>query len=194
MNTHPVLFCPFCRESFEGIERCPSHDLALIDFQQLARVDLASDDARLPVQSLRGGRGWLLAGAVLTLCAFFLPLAHLSGAVEVESTLRALTGRAPRLWLLPAAALATLSVLARRRTPSAMRGARVAVGLLALIPSAVVVVTLENTRAASAQLARTLGAQIHVHVGAGAWLVWSALVPLLWGSLRFGVMPRPRVR
>lgn len=194
MSAQSVLFCPFCRESFEGIERCPSHDLALIDFRQLARVELVSDQARLPLHSLRGGRGWLLLGAVLTLCAFFLPLARLSGAVEVESTLWELTGRAPRLWLLPAAALATLSVLARRRTPAAMRGARVAVGLLAVIPSAVVVATLASTDEATAELARNLGAQIDVHIGVGAWLVWSAVLPLLWGSLRFGVMSRPRMR
>jgi hypothetical protein len=194
VSAHSVLFCPFCRESFEGIERCPSHDLALIDFRELARAELASDDARLPVQSLRGGRGWLFAGALLTLCAFFLPLAQLSGAVDVENSLGELTARAPRLWLVPAAALATLSVLARRRTPAGMRGARLVVGLLALVPSAVVVATLVGTRTATAQLAESLGSQVHAHVGAGAWLVWGALAPLLWGSLRFGVMPRPRVR
>jgi hypothetical protein len=141
------------------------------------------------------GRGPLFAGAVLTSVAFFCPLVRLSGQVAIENTLRELaTGRAPRLWLVPATGLAVLSILVRRRTPAGMRGARLALCLLSLLPSGLVLVTLSGAAAAAQRMAEQLGARVSVHWGIGAWLTLAAAVPLLWGSLRFGVPPKPRVR
>jgi hypothetical protein len=189
-----VLFCPFCAEPFEGLERCPTHDLALVPFRELPRAR-TPDDARVALTSPIFGRGSLFGGALLTLIAFFCPLVRLSGQVEIENTLRELaTGRAPRLWLVPAAALAVISILVRRRTPAGMRGARLALCLLSLLPSGLVLFTLSGAGAAAQRMAEQLGARIAVHWGAGAWLTWAAAIPLLWGSLRFGVPPKPRVR
>jgi hypothetical protein len=189
-----VLFCPFCAEPFEGVARCPAHDLALVPFRELPRTRTA-DDARVALTSPMFGRGSLFGGALLTLIAFFCPLVRLSGQVEIENTLRELaTGRAPRLWLVPAAALAVISILVRRRTPAGMRGARLALCLLSLLPSGLVLFTLSGAGAAAQRMAEQLGARIAVHWGAGAWLTLGAAIPLLWGSLRFGVPPKPRVK
>jgi hypothetical protein len=188
-----VLFCPFCAEPFEGLVRCPTHDLALVPFRELPRAR-TPDDARVALASPTFGRGALFAGAVVTLVAFFCPLVRLTGQVEIENTLRDLaTGRAPRLWLVPATALAVISILMRRRTPAGMRGARLALCLLSLLPSGLVLFTLSGAAAAAQRMAEQLGAHIGVHWGVGAWLTLAAAIPLAWGSLRFGVPPKPRV-
>lgn len=190
-----VLFCPFCSEAFEGVERCPSHDLALVPFRELPRALPRGDDTGIPLHSAAFGKGPLFVGALLTLVAFFCPLVRLSGQVEIQNTLRELaTGRAPRLWLVPAAALAVLSILLRRRTPASMRSARLALCLLSVLPSALVAFTLSGAGAAARRMAQQFGASISVHWGAGAWLTWGAAVLLLWGSLRFGVRAQTRVR
>jgi uncharacterized membrane protein len=194
MDDSRVMFCPFCHEPFEGIARCPSHDLALVEYRELSRSRLVPEDAQLPLLSLQGARGFVLMGALVTLLAFFLPMARLSGQVEAVNTLRELASRAPRLWLVPAAALAALSVLVRRRSPVAMRSARLALGMLALIPSAVVGFTLLGTHEAAVQMSLDLGGPVRVHLGLGSWLIFVALAPLLWAAVRFGVMRRPRVR
>lgn len=194
MTDSAVLFCPFCSEPFEGLDRCPSHDLALVPFRDLPRAR-TPDDARVALASPTFGRGALFIGAVLTLVAFFCPLVRLSGQVEIQNTLRELaTGRAPRLWLVPAAALAVISILVRRRTPAGMRGARLALFMLSLLPTGLVLFTLSGAGAAAQRMAEQLGARIAVHWGAGAWLTLAAAIPLLWGSLRFGVPPKPRVQ
>lgn len=195
MTDRGVLFCPFCAEPFEGLSRCPAHDLELVPFRELSRLRTTDDDDRVPVYSPSMGRGALFLGVIVTLVAFLCPLVRLSGAIELTNTLEELaTGRAPRLWLVPAAAVATLSILLRRRTPSQMRGARLALCLLAALPSVVVAVTLAGASDAAQLLAQKLGGHIQVHWGAGAWLVWIAAIPLLWGSLRFGAQAKRRVR
>lgn len=194
MSDSRVLFCPFCAEAFEGLERCPSHDLALVPFRELPR-QRTPDDARVAIGSPRFGRGALFGGAALTFIAFFCPLVRLSGQVEIENTARELAaGRAPRLWLVPAVALAVISILARRRTPAGMRGARLALCLLSLLPTGLVLFTLSGAGTAAQRMAEQLGARIAVHWGEGAWLTLFALIPLLWGSARFGVPEKPRVR
>lgn len=195
MTDGGVLFCPFCAEPFEGCARCPAHDLELVPFRALSRLRATDDHAPVPAYALSMGRGALAIGAALTVVAFLCPLVHLSGAVELTNTLDELArGRAPRLWLVPAAALATISILLRRRTPIGMRGARLALCLLAVLPSAVIAVTLVGAGDAAQLLGRQLGGPIHVHWGVGAWLVWLAALPLLWGSVRFGAHAKRRVR
>jgi len=195
MPDSAVLFCPFCAEPFEGVARCPTHDLELVPFRELARLRAIDDEARVPVFTLGMGRGPLFLGAALTLVAFVCPLVRLSGQIELTNTIVELAiGRAPRLWLVPAAALAILSIVVRRRTPVGMRGARLALWLLALLPSIVVAVTVSGAHQATAQLAGRLGTRIDVHWGAGTWLVWIAALPSIWGSARFGVRPTPRVQ
>jgi hypothetical protein len=131
----------------------------------------------------------------MTLVAFFCPLVRLSGQVEIENTMRELaTGHGLMLWFVPVTALAVVSILVRRRTPVGMRGARLVLCLLSLLPSGVVLYILAGAAAAAQRMAEQLGSRISVHWGAGAWLSLIAAIPLLWGSLRFGVPPKPRVR
>jgi hypothetical protein len=192
-----MRFCPFCKEAFEDVDRCPTHDVELVGLRELGRVAAAStaDDVVLSAWSLGRGRGLLVFGAVLTLIAFFLPLASLSGDLHATNTLFTLArGRALRLWIVPMAAFAVLLMLYRRRTGPDMRSARVAALFLSLLPIAVVIYTLLGTRSAALRLAEQLRSDIQLQIGLGSWLVGLASIPLVWGSLVLGVRPKPRVR
>jgi hypothetical protein len=192
-----MRFCPFCKEAFDDTERCPTHDVELVGLRELGLIAAAStsDDAALPAWSPRRGRGLLGFGALLTLIAFFLPLASLSGDLHVTNSLFTLArGRALRLWIVPMAAFALLLMVYRRRTGPEMRGARVAALFLSVLPSAVVIFTLLGTRSAALRLAEQLRSDVQLQIGLGSWLVGVASVPLLWGSIMFGVRPKPRVR
>jgi hypothetical protein len=192
-----IRFCPFCREPFEDIARCPTHDIELVTLRALGAITAASvpDDAPLPLWSPRRGRGLLFSGALITLLAFFCPLATLSGELHASNTLLALArARAPRLWLVPLAAFALFSLLYRRRTANELRAARVGSVFLALIPSAVVIFTLIGVHDAVRQLAAQRDALVQLQIGWGAWLVFLAGVLLVWGSAVLGVRRAQRVR
>jgi hypothetical protein len=191
-----ILFCPFCREAFDGVPRCPTHDVALVTLRELGALAAATipEDEREPWYSMRAGRGFIAAAAVLTLIAFFCPLATLSGDLHTTNSLWTLAhGRALRLWIAPTAALALLSILYRRRSATEMRGARLAALFVSLLPSAVVIYTLFGARAAAARMVDRLRADVELHIGFGAWLVFGATALSIYGSLRFGVRPKPRV-
>ena len=197
MTEGSVRFCPFCKEAFDDESRCPSHDLALVSLRELGRLAAVAgnDDAPESVWCVRHGRGPLAAGAFLTLVAFFLPFATLHGELTVTNTLLSLAhGRALRLWIVPMAALALLSLLARRRTPAQMRGARLAAIFVSLLPGAVVAFTLRGAFAAAARLSQQLHAGWHLEVGLGVWLVAFATGLLLWGSATLGQRSHARVR
>src|ERR1700741_1529616 len=107
--TDQVLFCPFCREAFEGDQRCPEHELDLVTWAELPRaVPQLTDDYALPWPSLRLGRGWVAGGAAVALFAFVaLPLAGVDGALRMGGTMLMLAvASTPKLWLVPAAAWA----------------------------------------------------------------------------------------
>jgi hypothetical protein len=193
----PIRFCPFCRESFEDVERCPSHDVALVSLRELGALAAAdvNEDAVLPVWSLRQGRGLIALGAALTLLAFFCPMASLSGELHTSNTLWKLAhGRALRLWIAPTAVFALSLILYRRRSCIDMRSARLATLFVSLLPSALVIYTLLGAQSAADRLAQQLRGQVQLHIGFGAWLIWLAGVLLVWGSARFGVRRKPRVR
>jgi hypothetical protein len=192
-----VRFCPFCREAFEDCERCPSHDLQLVSLRELSAISAADvpDDMTLPIWSGRLGRAELCAGACLTVIGFFCPFGSLSGDLTLTSTLYALaSGRAPRLWIVPMAALALVMLLVRRRSGPALRGARLSALIVSILPSAVVLFTWFGARAAASQIALQTHGEISFRLGAGALIVWLALLPLLWGSLHLGVPRKLRVR
>jgi hypothetical protein len=192
----PILFCPFCREAFEGLERCPTHDTALVGLRELGALAAASayEDAALPWWSWRAARGWLASGALLTLLAFFCPLATLSGDIHATNSGWQLAhGRALRLWIVPTAAFALLLMLYRRRTGREMRGARLAALFVSILPSTVVIFTLLGARSAAERMAARMQADVQLQIGAGAWMIWLAAVLMIWGSLRFGVRPKPRI-
>jgi hypothetical protein len=197
MTDAQVLFCPFCRETFEGIDRCPTHDLGLVPFRVLqAIVDSTQDDKPLRFASLRLGRGPIFVGAALTSVAFFLPLLRLSGQVESSSTLLRLAstqGEGMRLWFVPMSAFTLLLTLYRRRSPAAMRGARLVAMMLALLPSAVVAWTLRGAYEAAARMNELMGGGIHTQLGGGSLLTFVAAILLVAGAARLGVLRARRV-
>ncbi|HEY6878124.1 MAG TPA: hypothetical protein VI299_08885 [Polyangiales bacterium] len=137
MAQHQVLFCPFCRESFEGLEQCPEHELPLVGLARL-RGDEAPDgehdddldgpkvpgDLRpLALFELRHGRGWVALGALCQLAALSLPFGDAGQAIATYQLARAV----PSLWTLSLVAITVFYVLARRRTLRALRSLRVLV-------------------------------------------------------------------
>lgn len=156
MAEHQVLFCPFCRESFEGCARCPAHELPLVPFAALSPTrdgedgeadddDLDDDerDARLApadrplaLFDLGHGRGLVALAALLDALALVLPLVSL----EVGRSLRTyeLARALPALWSLGLVSFTLLFALVRRRSPRALASLRVLVPLLALISVALV--------------------------------------------------------
>ncbi|MDH5671403.1 MAG: hypothetical protein OEZ06_04590 [Myxococcales bacterium] len=188
-----VLFCPFCRESFEDQSHCPEHELELVPLLALPkRRREFGDDEPLSLLSPALGRGALALGAVATLLAFVaLPLARVDGPVAMGGTmLRLALSSTPKLWLVPAAASACLSTLHRRRTPRGMRGARLALLVLSVIPPAVVVWTYRGVVEAVALLSVTTLQPLTPSLALGAFAVIGAALPACYGALRLGVVRR----
>lgn len=184
----PLLFCPFCGEAFEGEAQCPEHELRLVPWAALSKTKPAGEHEPLPLHSPRLGRAWVAAGSALVLLAFVaLPLAHVDGALRMGgSMLRLALQGTPRLWLVPAAAWAELLILYRRRTPRAMRGARLAAILIGCVPALAVLSTWLATQRAVTLLAERMHAELHLHLAAGAFAIWLATLPLLLGGSRLG--------
>ena len=189
-----VRFCPFCKEAFEGTESCPEHGLRLVTLQELPKPQRELRlTASLPRWELRYGRGWVMAGAILSLIAFLLPLAELRGGVEASSTLYALaSGRAKTLWLIPMAACAQLLIIARRRSIADLLGARLSIVWLAMLPMVVVALTLVGVYDAAATMSQRAPEPVMVAIGAGTVLVALSSVLSVWGGLRLGKMPTPQ--
>jgi len=182
-----VLFCPFCRESFEGEELCPEHELALVPWGALSKP-ATRDDEPLPRWSPARGRGELAVGALGTLLAFiFLPLASTEGALRMGgSMLKLALSGSPKLWLIATGALAQGAILLRRETPLELRKARVAAWIVACVPLLAGGWAFRTAQLASAQLALREGAAIEVHLDAGSYaLIACALLSCL-GAARLG--------
>jgi hypothetical protein len=186
-----VLFCPFCRESFEGLSECPEHELALVPFHRLPkqaheRQEPGWDDL-LPLLDPRYGRALLLAGAVLAAVAFLVPFCTVSFEAQqtVYTGLAAAGRRAPNLWTVPFVAGVFLWMLLRRRSRGAMRGARPAALLLAFMP-------LISVAYSAWRMAQAAGGGVTVAFGPGPTLGALATLLLVSGAWRFGgPLPRP---
>lgn len=183
-----VLFCPFCRDAFEGATRCPDHDLALVEWHALPRdAKPLSDDARLSPYALTAGRGWVFLGVGLTLAAFVMPMLTLNGETELHANmLRFASLRAGKLWMVPLSAVAQVMVLFRRRTPRGMRAVRVAVAAVALMPSIAVAFTLRGVQSAAQAVSARTGHPVDVTIEYGCYLVFVAAVVMLYGAFRLG--------
>lgn len=187
-----VLFCPFCRESFEGETKCPEHELALVPFDELAGAsssgDLPRDDQRLGTFDLRFGRGVVGLGAVLALVGFLCPLGSITSATEtllVTGPSIAVT-HAPTLWVVPGIGFLALVLLAQRRTLARMRAIRIVVSLLAWgVPMSVwsAVRRLDHW----AELASVGERVATAHYGWGLGVLGLATLLLMVGGLRLGV-------
>lgn len=184
-----VLFCPFCRESFEGEAVCPEHELPLVEWTALApSKPPPRDDLALPFWSLAHGRGLVLGGAIVTLIAFLtLPLAEASGALRMGGTMLklALLG-SPKLWIVCFGAIAQLAMLARRRTLGALRSARIAVVFVGLVPGLAALWAYRAALVAAHELAAREGAPIHVHPALGAFALAFGALLMIAGALRLG--------
>lgn len=200
-----MRFCPFCREAFDEVDRCPSHDVELVTLRELGALAAAgvSDEIDSSAWSPRRGRGILAGGALLTLLAFFCPFGSLilpeaAAAMEpvaVTNTLLTLArGRSLRLWIVPIAALSLLLLLYRRRSGVALRGARLAALFVSVLPSVVVCVTWYGARAAAEAIAGPGQSGAEFHLGFGSWLVFASGLVCCWGSLVLGARAKPRVR
>lgn len=187
----PLLFCPFCREAFEGETRCPDHDLSLVSWDELPKAEsdtLSEDDAVTPIE-LRYGRGELFAGVVLSMISVLSPLFTVRDGDQARtfSLLAAATDRAPNLWTVPFVAALVLSITLRRRTIRQMLGARLALLILASGP----LISLGYSFYKITTGAAELGAQVHrTLVVDGEWgmgLVIAGAVLMGIGAFRFGV-------
>jgi hypothetical protein len=182
-----VLFCPFCRESFEGETACPEHELTLVPWNDLPRP-ARDDDEPLAFWSPALGRGLLGAGAAGTLLAFSaLPLASTEGALRMGGSMLklALLG-SPKLWLVVMGPLALLAILYRRRTPFELRRARLAALFAALVAPAAAYWAYDAARVATAQLAVREGSAIHLRVDLGGYAIAVCAVLCAAGALRLG--------
>lgn len=139
-----VLFCPFCRECFEGESLCPHHELKLVPFEQLqtkTHPRFYGSTEPLPWWEWRLGRGWVWTAALAMFVSFFQPLFALSlgdAFVQESSFDIVMRGEADLLWALPAVALLLAYLTWRRNTPDAMARARFAMALIVLFPGPIV--------------------------------------------------------
>ena len=195
-----VLFCPFCRESFEGEVVCPEHEIQLVPFDRLPKSDLdaqdddnegepaaLSDDSLLSTFDPRVGRAWVGAGAVLNALALGLVFAYRSDDGQGLHTYELAT-RSPSLWTLLLVSFTLLFVLKRRRTPRALRGLRVLVPALSCVSPITIAWVLYRLREGLVPRAPQVD---DPGVAVGLVLIAAALV--FFGGLRLGVLPRQRV-
>jgi hypothetical protein len=192
-----LLFCPFCRDCFEGTERCPDHELKLVPWEELPKgpdePDVTDTDALAPVDP-RFGRAELYAGAALLLAGFVAPLFTVTSADVMSeprtfTALAAAADQAPNLWTLPFVGVIALSLALRRRTPREMRGARLAALVLSLAVPASLAYTLYKVFEGAAQMTAERGYTFAAHLEWGVALPSLASIVLVIGSLRFGVLP-----
>ncbi len=186
-----VLFCPFCRDSFEGARRCPDHDLELVAWHKLPRLAAPIEDtARVAPFDLRFGRGWVLLGAGLTVVAFLLPMLTMGGETELHANMfRFASLRAGKLWMVPLSAIAQAMILFRRRTPAGMRRTRVAVAVVALMPSVALAITLRGVFTAAEHMSRRTGEPVAITIEWGSYVVIVAALFMLYGAARLGITP-----
>jgi hypothetical protein len=185
-----LLFCPFCRECFEGETRCPDHDLPLVPFDRLppsAAEQELEDDAQVGMLEWRRGRAELLVAGLALLVSFVVPWVEVRavGQVETFTALAAAAERVPNLWAVPVAGAFFVSLVLRRRTPIQMRGARLAALVVAAAPAFSALYSLRRIHQAAA-----LEPGVEVAVRWGAWLMVGAAVLGAIGALRFGGAPR----
>jgi hypothetical protein len=193
---HQVLFCPFCRESFEGRSSCPEHDVTLVPFDKLPPDSLdpdamthgVDDDTPLGTFDPRFGRAWVGLGALLVaLSLVFEFVRGVDGSSGLSTHELAIT--APSLWTLLLVTFTLLFILRRRRTPRGMRAMRVLVPALALIPPVTVAWVLYRLESGAVVWA-TGGRHIGMSLGTAVYVIGLGSLLVFIGGLRLGVLPR----
>ncbi|MEO0324654.1 MAG: hypothetical protein AAF447_16955 [Myxococcota bacterium] len=197
-DASPLLFCPFCEESFENEARCPEHDLALVPLARLAALrakEVPDLDAPLPVHDLRFGRAWVLLVASLWLMGFAAPFVEVvaNGDTRRSTGFELATATAMNLWLLPMLAVGLVSVAWRRQSPRALRSARLVAPVFGLLAVGSLAMTLWRIDAGLEAL-RSLGLEASLTPGLGVALgLAGALLAFVTGT-RLGRPPRRRPR
>lgn len=177
-NRPRILFCPFCREGFEGLRECPEHELSLLAWDRLPRAPSQSVEEVWFFVDPRLGRGGVLLGASLVLLGFVAPFVRAVG-IDASALEVAIDG-AHNLWLTPVAAVAIFAILFARRTGQSMRAARLAVIGLALAGALPLVYTGQRVAAMTA-----------ARGGSPEWLwgcaaMWIGLAVIALSSMRLG--------
>lgn len=186
-----LLFCPFCRECYEGERECPVHELELVEFQDLPKQaherELPGWQEPVAPWEPRFGRAWMALGAAALLVGFFLPVVAATTEAGTQSWtgFQVATGPGKNLWTVPFAAALFLFFLYRRRTPLQMLGARLVGIVLAVMPVVSLAYSLVNVERAAE---RAAGAMT-VDWGVGVWVIGAGTLLSLIGSIRFGAMP-----
>lgn len=186
-----LLFCPFCRECYEGERVCPVHELELVEFQDLPRQaherSLPGWDERVRAWDPRFGRAWIALGVLGCAVGFLLPLVQASAeqASQSWSGLELATSRGRNLWTIPFSGAMFVFFLLRRRTPRQMFGARLVAVILSVMPVVSLAYSLWNVQRFAADAAGAVA----VGWGSGVWVLAASSVLLLVGSIRFGGMP-----
>ena len=186
------LFCPFCEECFEDEERCPEHDIPLVPFEELAAARgraAPGDDEDVSPLEWRYGRLPVLIGALMVLVGFFLPFVRASfpdGTVSGGTGLAMASNMALNLWIVPAVGATMLSILGRRRTPRRMRGARLAVLLLALLAVSSLIYTVSGVYRGAARFHAAYGQTVEVSALPGLYVMGAGLLALLVAAPFFG--------
>ena len=187
-----VLFCPFCRESFEGERCCPEHELALVTWDRLAPdlagrddVLLVEEEQRLQWLHVGHGRGLVAFAAVCLVASFLLDFlrATVVGLDGLPTYKLAVT--LPAAWTLPTVALTVMALLARRRSLEGLRSLRVLVPGLGLISVMALGYVLWRLHMGAAVLS-TPGRTIGLLPGAGVYAAGVGALLLLVGGARLG--------
>jgi len=186
-----LLFCPFCRECYEGEAQCPVHELPLVDFAELPkqaheRKVLAYDEDVEP-WDIRFGRGWLALGALALLVGFFMPFAAatIDDQQVAWSGLDLANGPARGMWTIPFVAALYVWLLIRRRSVVKMMGARLAAFVLAFAPATSAIYSMVSMWRG---IERLHGGGV-LEWGYGIPVMAMGTVLLMIGAIRFGKIP-----
>lgn len=190
-----VLFCPFCRECFEGEETCPEHELVLVPFVELPeakRRAQVGEGERVGSWDLGYGRGYVFLGSALMFIGFLgsFVRSNLGGGAQATGLELASTV-AVNLWVVPCVATSLVAILMRRRTLGEMRGARVALPLVAMTAGASLVLTFYKVHTAAAMIAERVGEEIVIDVLWGVWVVALGVLVAIYGGARAGHVVGP---
>ncbi len=196
MTEHQVLFCPFCRDSFEGRSTCPEHDIPLVGFEKLGPDPLdpenmpeVIDETPLGAVEPSFGRGYVAAGALLNALALGFDFVEGAGTFPGIST-RSLARTLPSLWTLGLVSFTLLFILYRRRTPRALRSVRVLVPIIACISPLTAAWALYRLRDGVLVGAHSERMLIDPTPGPAVYLIALSSVLVLYGGVRLGVLPK----
>lgn len=184
-----MLFCPFCREPFDGVAECPDHGLALVTLEALARADakrIPDEHARLASHDLRFGRGIVVVGAALTWLSLWLPVVRdgfRDGATTTGFALWSL--RADYLAVVPGAAFVALFTVFIRTTRAQLQRVRVALGVALALAFVSVAMAFRHVLA-YAHDAQAAGEMGEVSAGSGVYVAVGGLLVLAYGVHRLG--------